>query len=77
MTVIKFTGINKAGRTATFDVDGKTVVRKIPKKFTGTIDDHLNALARGLMAEAQAEDVTAIETPKAKAGEVLRSNEEE
>lgn len=73
MAIIKFKSVGKTARTASFDVDGKTVVRKIPDQFTGTIEDYLSALAKGLATEAAKDGKVAkkIEAPKYKASEVM------
>ena len=73
---VKFKSIDKVNRTATFDVDGEEVTRKIPAKFAGSIDDHLRALARGIHVEANEKLAKAIEIPSIKANKVLASNEE-
>lgn len=57
--MVKFSSIDQSARTVTFDVDGKPVTRGIPKKFDGTLDDYVLALARGLSLEYAVE-----ETPK-------------
>ena len=91
--MVKFTSLNKAERTVTFDVDEKPVTRKIPAQFAPAMetviiddvpvtqrvrpglsdtDDYLAALAAGLQVEADAKPVVkVIDTPTAKAGDVL------
>lgn len=71
MVTVKFKSIDKAKRTATFDIDGEIVTRGIPEKFEGPIDKHLTALASGLAIEYRSSEVTVIETPKMKGGRVL------
>lgn len=76
---IKFVSINPQARTATFNVDGVDVTRKIPAKFDGTIDDYLNALANGLAIEVQEREASAqeIETPAMQVNEVVVDVSEE
>ena len=71
--MITFKSIDKTARTATFDVDGESVTRKIPLQFKGTIDDYLSALARGLQVEVNQRSVEAkaIETPTVRANAVM------
>lgn len=72
--MIKFTSIDKENRTATFEVDGEMVTRRIPNRFAGTIDDYLNALASGLQVEVDekaAKVPQEIEEPVLQAGEVV------
>jgi hypothetical protein len=70
---VKYTSIDKVARTATFDVDGVAVTRRIPAQFVGTIDDYLTSLAKGLEVESAAKAVAAkpIATPTLKAGDVV------
>lgn len=75
---VKFVSLDKVARTATLDVDGTKITRKIPEKFEGTIDDYLTALARGLQIEADKEKAEAkvIDTPTIKANAEIISNNE-
>lgn len=75
MPEVKFKSVNKTERTATFAVDGATVVRRIPKQFVGSIDDYLLALAVGLDIEFAPEIVKDIETPSLKANAVVIAGE--
>ena len=47
-------------RKAVFSVDGKEVARKIPAKFNETLEEHLEAIGRGLLAEEAAKDVKEV-----------------
>lgn len=73
MAIVKFTSIDKEARTVTFDVDSNPVTRKIPDQFVGSIDEHIEALAKGLAVEAgiAAQTAKVIETPLVKSGDVL------
>lgn len=66
---VKFQSIDKAARTATFEADGKAVVRRIPAQFVGTIDDYLAALATGLEVEFASAPVKTIGATSFKAGD--------
>ena len=70
---ISFTSIDKVARKVTLDVSGVSVTRGIPAKFSGTIDEYISALAKGLEIEEAEESIeeTLIETPKAVSGEVI------
>lgn len=70
--IIKFKSVDKVKRTATFDVDGVTVTRKIPVKFKESIDEHIDALASGLAVEFNVSEAKVIEDTKYKKDEVLR-----
>jgi len=49
---VKFISLDSETRTATFDVDGEQVVRQIADGVTTeTLEDHLFALAQGLITE--------------------------
>ncbi len=50
-------------RTATFDVDGQSVTRKIPLQFEGTLIDYLAALKAGLAIEGANADEEAMTRP--------------
>jgi len=69
MATVKFLSVDKNARTATFDVDGVEITRKIPNEFVGTIDTHLTALANGLSVEFAPTNIKTIETPEIKAGD--------
>lgn len=71
MPTVKFTSIDKAARTATFDVDGQSVTRNIPAQYAGTIDDYLNAVAEGLVIEFTVTEVKPIEDTLLKAGDIV------
>ena len=71
MPIVKFTSVDSNARTATFDVDGVSVTRKIPNEFIGTIDDHLEALARGLAVEYAPTNIKTIEVPAVQSGEEI------
>lgn len=71
MATITFTSIDNQARTATFDVDGKTVVRNIPEVYAGTIDDYLLALAQGLAIEFEDQEVTNIDDPTWEEGQIV------
>lgn len=68
---IKFVSLDKVARTATFDVGGKSVTRRVPKQFEGTIDDYLNALVSGLAIEFSTVEDKVIEIPSLKSGAVV------
>jgi len=76
--MVTYKSIDKEARTATFDVDGESVTRKIPQKFVGTIDDYLTALAKGLQIEANKKAKTAqvIDTPQLRINDVVVPNRE-
>ena len=64
MTQVLFSSIDTAARTATFTVDGTPVTRPIAQEVTDeTLADHLQALANGLIIEA--EQAAAVATPGA------------
>jgi len=69
--MVTFKSLDKEARTATFDVDGKSVTRKIPQQFAGTIDEHLTALAKGLDIEFAPKLAQVIDTPSLKADDVV------
>lgn len=58
---VEFIKIDKEARTATFNVDGQDVTRKIPLEFAGTINDYLKALKAGLEIEAEQKKVVVKE----------------
>ena len=68
---VKFVSLDKAARTATFDVGGEQVTRRIPKQFKETIDEHLTALAGGLAIEFATVEEKEIETPALKDGDEI------
>lgn len=66
--------VDDAARTVSFDVDGETVVRSIPDKFDGTIDDYLKALADGLVIEYAEVEKTDVTATKYAAGEIVSTD---
>lgn len=69
---VKFTSINKAARTVTFEVDGAPVTRRVPLVFEGTLDAHIEALAAGLQIEADSGIVDLVtQRPKAPQPEAI------
>ena len=73
MATIKFHSVDLEARTATFDVDGELVTRGIPAVLPGTLEEYLEALARGLMVEVLASVETELSEPNIEQGEVLVS----
>ena len=69
--IVKFLSLDKVKREATFDVGGVSVVRRIPKQFEETIDQHLSALASGLAVEFTTIEEKVLETPAMKSGDVI------
>lgn len=54
MSKVKFLSLDAGSRTATFDVNGKTVTRTISQETSDeTLAEHLQALARGLAVELE------------------------
>ena len=71
MAIVKYKSIVKTTRKVTFDVDGITVVRKVPKKLNVSIDEYIMALAQGLAKEYTTPESDTIETPSYSVSEVL------
>ncbi len=65
---VEFIKIDKEARTATFNVDGQDVTRKIPLEFAGTINDYLKALKSGLEIEAEQKKVVVKEIDESDIG---------
>jgi len=59
MVEIKFKSINEETRKVTLEVDGVDIVRTIPVKFVGTVENYISDLARGLVDEHMAAQVKA------------------
>lgn len=58
--------------TATFDVDGEEVKKRVPLKFKkGTLDDFLRNTARGLARAADSANLPVLEVNEIKAGDIL------
>jgi len=68
---VKFQSLDLQTREVTCDVNGEMVVRRIPQKFVGTVDDYVQALAEGLEFEAGQKEAQALSAPSFKADELL------
>ena len=69
--MIKFLSVNAIARTATFDIDGKEITRKIPAQFEGTIDDYLSALVKGLAIEMELDQIKELGETSFKQGDIV------
>ena len=62
MTTITLVSVDSVARTATFAVNGQNITRGISQEVTSeTLADHLQALANGLIIEAEAAAVEVAE----------------
>lgn len=72
MTTVKFTSFDSEARTATFDVAGEAMTRQIADGVSeASLQEHLEALASGLITEWQAKVQPVIADVPFDAGDVI------